>query len=105
MSDYAESLKKFTDNVNEGAVDKIVKHLGIALRNKDSSLVSGSDQAELDRVRESWLKKKLKRSESDDQLNAAIDAVVEKMGRSNSNKCRVCFYYLLAENYGVLGDL
>jgi hypothetical protein len=29
-------------------------------------------------VRQSWLKKKLKRTESDDQLNAAIDAVVEK---------------------------
>ena len=105
MSDYAESLKKYTSNVDEGAVDKIVKHLGIALRSKDASLVSGSDQKELDRVRESWLKKKLQRTESDDELNQAIDAVVEKMGRSNPNKCRVCFYYLLAENYGVLGDL
>ncbi|MFK8068926.1 MAG: DUF2853 family protein [Gammaproteobacteria bacterium] len=105
MSDYGDKLAKYTKNVDEDVVTKIVKHLGIALRNKDSSLVSGTDQKELDRVRESWLKKKLGRKESDDDLNAAIDDVVEKMGRSNPSKCRVCFYYLLAENYGVLGDL
>jgi hypothetical protein len=40
-------------------VDKIVKHLGIALRSRDSSLVSCSDPSELDRVREKWCEKKL----------------------------------------------
>lgn len=105
MSDYVATVKKYTSNVDEAVVDKIVKHLGIALRNKDSSLVSGSDKKELDRVRESWLKKKLQRTESDEVLDKAIDNVVEKMGRSNSNKCRVCFYYLLAEDFGVLDSL
>jgi len=105
ITPYVENLKRFVDNIDEGAVQKIVNHLGIALNSKDASLVSGSDQTELDRVRDSWLKKKLGRKESDDELNAAIDTVVEKMGRSNPNKCRVAFYYILAENYGVLGDL
>lgn len=105
ITSYVENTAKFVDNVDEDAVRKIVNHLGIALNSKDASLVSATDQAELDRVRESWLKKKLDRKESDDDLNAAIDTVVEKMGRSNPNKCRVCFYYLLAANYGVLGDL
>lgn len=105
MSDYAEKLKGYTSKVDEAAVDKIVKHLGIALRSRDASLVSGSDKKELDRVRESWLKKKLKRTEPDAELDKAIDDVVEKMGRKNPSKCRVCFYYLLAENFGVLGDL
>jgi len=105
ITPYVENMKQFVDNINEGAVQKIVNHLGITLENKDASLVSGTDQTELDRVRESWLQRKLGRKESDDELNAAIDTVVEKMGRSNPNKCRVAFYYILAENYGVLGDL
>ena len=105
LTPYIENLGKFTDNVNEGAVGGIVKHLGITLENKDASLVSGSDQSELERVRESWLKRKLGRSEDDAALDAAIQDVCEKMGRSDPNKCRVAFYYLLAENYGVLGDL
>lgn len=105
MSDYGDNLAKYTNNVDEEVVTKIVKHLGIALQSKDASLVSSSDQSELDRVRESWLKKKLKRTESDDELNSAIDVVTEKLGRSNPNKCRVAFYYLLAENFGVLGEL
>ncbi len=105
ITPYVETLSKFTQNIDEDAVRKIVNHLGIALQSKDASLVSGSDQTELDRVRDSWLKKKLGRKESDDELNAAIDEVIEKMGRSNPNKCRVCFYYLLAEKYGQLGEL
>ncbi len=105
MSDYGDNIAKYTDSVDEDVVAKIVKHLGIALRSKDASLVSSSDQTELDRVRESWLKKKLQRTESDAELNAAIDVVTEKLGRSNPNKCRVAFYYLLAENFGVLGEL
>ena len=105
MSDYGDNIAKYTEKVDEDKVSAIVKHLGIALQSKDASLVSASDQTELDRVRESWLKKKLGRTESDDDLNAAIDVVVETMGRSNPSKCRVCFYYLLAENFGVLGDL
>lgn len=105
MNHYADNLKRFTSNVDEAVVNKIVKHLGIALQSKDASLVSGSDKTELDRVRNSWLKKKLKRTESDEQLDAAIQEIVDKMGRSDPNKCRVAFYYLLAEKYGVLGDL
>ncbi len=105
ITPYVENMKQFVDDIDEGAVQKIVNHLGITLENNDAALVSGSDQKELDRVRESWLQRKLGRKESDDDLNAAIDAVVEKMGRSNPKKCRVAFYYILAANYGVLADL
>ena len=105
MSDYGENLARFTDNVDEGAVSAIVKHLGVTLQSADAALVSCSQDSELERVRESWLKRKLNRSEDDAALDAAIQAVCEKMGRSDPNKCRVAFYYLLAENYGVLGDL
>lgn len=100
---YKEDVKKYAGSYNDGAVEGIVKHCGIALQSRDASLVSCSDQTELDRVREGFLKKKLARSESDADLDASIKAVCEKMS-ADRTKSRVTFYYLLAEHYGQLGD-
>jgi 3-dehydroquinate synthetase len=103
MAEYASDIQKYTGSVHEGAVTGIVKHLGIALKSKDASLVSGSDPKELERVREKFLKTKLKRSESDKDLDAAIAATMKKMA-SEKNKSRVTVYYLLAEHFGQLDD-
>ncbi len=104
MSEHAADVKKYASDVDEDAVAGIVKHLGIALRNRDSSLVSASDPDELARVRESWLKKKLALTHSDADLDAAISSVADAMKGDNS-KSRVTFYYLLAKHYGKLGEL
>ena len=103
MAEYASDIQKYASNVQEEAVSGIVKYLGIALKSKDASLVSGSDPKELERVREKFLKGKLKRSEGDKDLDAAISAVITKMA-SERNKSRVTVYYLLAEHFGQLGD-
>ena len=47
MSEYLEDVKRYDSGADAGTVEKIVKHLGIALRGKDSSLVSCSDTKEL----------------------------------------------------------
>ena len=101
---YIEDVKKYTSQVNEEAVAGIVRHCGIALRNRDSSLVAGTDPEELKRVRESWLKKKLGLTESDADLDKAIHAVMEKM-KGERAKGRVTVYYLLAEHYNKLDGL
>ena len=101
---YIAGVKKYASNVNEGAVAGIVKHLGIALRNKDASLVAATDPDELKRVRESWLKKKLALTESDEELDKSIQAVMTKM-KADHAKGRVTVYYLLAEQYGKLDSL
>jgi Protein of unknown function (DUF2853) len=101
---YIENIKKYTSEVNEEAVAGIVRHCGIALRNRDSSLVAGTDPEELKRVRESWLKKKLALTESDADLDKAIHAVMEKM-KGERAKGRVTVYYLLAEHYKKLDGL
>ena len=101
---YIENIKKYTSEVNEEAVAGIVRHCGIALRNRDSSLVAGTDPEELKRVRESWLKKKLALTESDADLDKAIHAVMEKM-KGERAKNRVTVYYLLAEHYKKLEGL
>jgi hypothetical protein len=103
ISGYVENIKSYTDSVHEGAVQGIVRHLGIALQSKDASLVSASDPAELERVRESFLVKKLGREESEADLDAAVAAVMGKMS-GERNKSRVTVYYLLAEHYCQLGD-
>ncbi len=100
--DYVADVKKYTSNVNEAAVEGIVKHCGIALRSRDAATVSCSQKSELETVREKFLKKKLALTEGDDALDLALKEICEKMGTSNRNKSRVAFYYLLAEKFGKL---
>lgn len=101
---YIADVKKHAGEVNEAAVAGIVRHLGIALRSRDSSFVAASDPEELKRVRESWLKKKLGLPGSDSELDAAIKAVADKM-KSDRMKERVTFYYLLAQHFNKLDTL
>jgi Protein of unknown function (DUF2853) len=101
--DYLPDVQKYDAAADEEAVKGIVKHCGIALRNRDSSLVSASDKSELDRVRDSFLKKKLGLTAADTELDAAVKEVAETM-KAAHNKSRVTFYYLLAKKYDRLAD-
>ncbi|MCA8954989.1 MAG: DUF2853 family protein [Planctomycetes bacterium] len=101
MSEYIDNVKKYAADADEKVVAGIVKHLGIALKNKDSSLVSCSDKSELDRVRDSFLKKKLALTDADAELDKAVKEVCETM-KADRQKSRVTFYYLLAQKYGKL---
>jgi hypothetical protein len=102
--DYTIDIKKYTSSVEQKAVDGIVRFLGIALKSRDASYVSCSSRDELERVRESFLKRKLKMSEADAALDQRIAAVCDQM-KADTSKHRVTFYYLLAEKAGKLGDL
>ncbi|MDJ0691666.1 MAG: DUF2853 family protein [Xenococcaceae cyanobacterium MO_188.B32] len=99
MTKYVSNIKEYATNVDENVVEGIVKHLGIALRSRDASLVSCGDRTELDRVRESFLKKKLGLTASDADLDRAISEVCDQM-KDTKNKSRVTFYYLLADKFG-----
>ena len=44
MSEYLDDVKRYASNADEKAVAGIVKHLGIALKSKDASLVSCSSK-------------------------------------------------------------
>ncbi|KNZ30917.1 MAG: hypothetical protein AD742_19775 [Methylibium sp. NZG] len=102
MSDYSADVAKYTSNVNEAAVKAIVKYCGIALQNRDSSLVSGSDPKELATVRDGFAAKKLGLAAA--AADTGMQAVLAKM-KDERNKSRVTFYYLLAESTGTLGKL
>jgi len=103
MANYLADVQKYDTSADEAVVGTIVKHLGIALRNRDSSLVSCSDPEELKRVRESWCKKKLGVAD-DATADAAIEKVCQAMSSDNT-KDRVTFYYLVAKELGKLKAL
>ncbi len=100
--DYTVNIAKYTAKVDAGAVAGLVRHLGIALRSKDSSLVAASDPTELKRIRDGFMKKKLQLTKSDAELDAAIKDVMAKM-KGVREKSRVTVCYLLAEKFKALG--
>ncbi|WP_448578465.1 DUF2853 family protein [Thermaurantiacus sp.] len=100
--DWAVDVRRYAPDADDSVIQAIVRHLGIALRTRDASLVSFTDPSELETVRESWLKKKLGLTDPDDVLDAAIARVGERM-KDDTTKNRVTVYYLLAEMFGKLG--
>lgn len=103
MADYLPDVQKYDAGADAAHVAKIVKHLGIALRNRDSSLVSATDPKELERVKTSWVTKKLGVTDSA-QADAAIASAAKAMA-ADRTKSRVTFYYLVAKNLGKLATL
>lgn len=108
MSKFDEKLNEMLGVMKEKGIacdqelfTKVVKGLGPSIYNKDSAFVSTSDKVEVERLKQNFLVKKLGLSESAD-LDAAIENVAEKIGKSNPRKYRAIFYYLLAEHFGKL---
>ena len=101
-TDWAADVKKYDAKADDAAIAGIVRYCGIALRNRDSALVSFSDKAETDRVRTNFLKKKLALTQADSVLDAAIAKVGEAM-KADRTKNRVTVYYLLASEFKQLG--
>lgn len=103
MSDYLGDVQRYDSGADGDTVQKIVKHLGIALQSADARLVSCTDPKELERVRESWCGKKLGIDDAG-KADSVIAKVCEEMS-GDRNKARVTFYYLVAKHMGKLGDL
>jgi hypothetical protein len=107
MSKFDEALEVYQrdmkDKMNISDIDsdlltKVAKGLGPSIYNADASMVSCSDQEELDRVKNNFLIKKLG-LEDNPTLDEAIKDICETMGKSNRNKHRAAFYYLLVQKF------
>lgn len=101
IHDWSLDVKKYVPAADEKGIKGIEKHLGIALQSRDASFVACQDKSERDRVRDSFLKKKLGLMESDAELDKAVVEICQKM-HGDRDKSRVAFYYMLAEKYGKL---
>jgi len=95
IAHYSQVNGELSLGLSEEEIALSTKDLGPSIYNKDSEMVSCSDNDELVRVRENFLRKKLGRSETDDSLDASIKDVCQKMGASNKTKYRALFYALL----------
>jgi len=96
---YAADLKdKCGVTPNMDLLTKVTIGCGPSIYNADAATVAGSQQAELDTVKNNFLIKKLGLTDGPN-LDAGIDAVMEKYGRSNKNKFRAVVYYLLTVHF------
>lgn len=85
------------DAVDGDLLKKVAKGLGPSIYLKDASLVSCSDQTELDRVKTNFLTKKLGMSD-DAEMDAAIKDICGMY--TDRMKHRAVFYYLLTKKLG-----
>jgi len=99
IAKYAEDLKdKCGVNPDMDFLTKVTIGCGPSIYNADSATVSGSDESELETVKNNFLIKKLGLNNGAD-LDKAIDSVMETYGKSNRNKYRAVVYYLLAKHF------
>ncbi len=90
---YYTNVKKYDSKAKRKTVENIVKYCGVALRSRDSSLVACSDEAELKRVADGFVTKKLEKDSGQMEL---VKEVCQEM-KSDRFKSRVTFYYLAAK--------
>lgn len=100
IAKYAEDLKtkcKVTPDMD--LLTKVTIGCGPAIYNADSSVVAGSDESELETVKNNFLIKKLGLADGP-KLMEAINAVIDTYGRSERNKYRAVVYYMLVKHFG-----
>ncbi len=100
IAKYADDLKvKCKVQPDMALLTKVTIGCGPAIYDNDAQTVAASDPEELERIKANFLIKKLGLSDTP-ALKAGIDAVVETYGRSERNKYRAVFYYLLVKHFG-----
>jgi len=72
IAKYTEDIAKYTNSINETAVESLAKSLAGVMARRDAALVSCSDEEELGRVRANFIAKKLGIDASDDRAVAAL---------------------------------
>ncbi|SEN12647.1 Protein of unknown function [Loktanella fryxellensis] len=100
IATYAADLRdKFGVTADMDLLTKVTIGCGPVIYSDDASTVAGSDKAELQRIVDGFLNKKLGLPDGPD-LMAGVDAVIETYGRSNRSKYRAVVYYLLTTHFG-----
>ena len=78
---------------------KVTIGCGPAIYNADASTVAGTQESELETVKNNFLIKKLGLSDGPELMDA-INSVLTTYGQSNRNKYRAVVYYMLAKHFG-----
>lgn len=100
IAQYADDLsKKCGVTPDMDLLTKVTIGCGPAIYDADASTVASSQPGELETVKNNFLIKKLGLADGP-ELMEAIDKVVETYGRSERNKYRAVFYYMLTKHFG-----
>lgn len=99
IAKYASDLEtKCGMKPDMALLTKVTIGCGPAIYNADSATVAGSDQSELETVKNNFLVKKLGLKDGP-ELMAAINSVIDTYGRSERNKFRAVIYYMLTKHF------
>jgi len=100
IAKYADDLRnKCGMEPDMGLLTKVTIGCGPSIYNDDASTVAASQDSELETVKNNFLIKKLGLADGPELMDA-INATVETYGRSERNKYRAVFYYLLVKHFG-----
>jgi Protein of unknown function (DUF2853) len=100
IAKYADDLKNKCKVAPDMALlTKVTIGCGPAIYDNDAQTVAASDSAELERIKSNFLIKKLGLKDGP-ALMEGIHAAVDTYGKSERNKYRAVFYYLLVKHFG-----
>lgn len=97
---YADHLRnKCGVTPDMALLTKVTIGCGPAIYNDDASTLAGTQESELETVKNNFLIKKLSLTDGP-QLMQGIQSAIEIYGQSERNKFRVVVYYLLVKHFG-----
>lgn len=100
IAKYADDLKdKCKVNPDMDLLTKVTIGCGPSIYDNDAQTVAASDPEELERIKNNFLIKKLGLKDGP-ALMEGINAAVDTYGKSERNKYRAVFYYLLVKHFG-----
>jgi hypothetical protein len=100
IAKYADDLKtKCNVTPDMALLTKVTIGCGPAIYDNDAQTVAASDPDELERVKTNFLIKKLGLKDGPSLMDG-IHAAVDTYGKSERNKYRAVFYYLLVKHFG-----
>ena len=100
IAKYADDLKnKCKVTPDMALLTKVTIGCGPSIYENDASTVAASDKEELERIKANFLIKKLGLTDGANLMDG-INAAVDTYGKSERNKFRAVFYYLLVKHFG-----
>lgn len=100
IAKYADDLTtKCKVTPDMALLTKVTIGCGPSIYDNDAQTVAASDKEELERIKTNFLIKKLGLTDSP-ALMEGIEAAVDTYGKSERNKYRAVFYYLLVKHFG-----
>ncbi len=100
IAKYADDLRtKCKVEPDMDLLRKVTIGCGPSIYDKDAQTIAASQPAELERVKQSFLMKKLGLADGP-SLTQGIEKAIEAYGRSERNKYRAVVYYLLTKHFG-----